>query len=113
MPYDLLLVDVSGIAHGTVALSSQLIQMLTQRIHALSQWIAQTLPLVCHVEILVGPRCMPLILPSNFVSRSEEHRSEVQSRPHLVCRLLLEKKKKKALRVNCNWYSVRSVLVPT
>src|SRR5690554_7425873 len=28
------------------------------------------------------------------VGRSEEHTSELQSRPHLVCRLLLEKKKK-------------------
>src|SRR3989442_5934701 len=27
------------------------------------------------------------------VGRSEEHTSELQSRPHLVCRLLLEKKK--------------------
>src|SRR3989442_11582973 len=27
-------------------------------------------------------------------ARSEEHTSELQSRPHLVCRLLLEKKKK-------------------
>src|SRR3989442_10426271 len=29
--------------------------------------------------------------------RSEEHTSELQSRPHLVCRLLLEKKKTKEL----------------
>src|SRR2546422_8545054 len=29
--------------------------------------------------------------------RSEEHTSELQSRLHLVCRLLLEKKKKKLL----------------
>src|SRR6185503_15842843 len=29
-------------------------------------------------------------------SRSEEHTSELQSRLHLVCRLLLEKKKKRA-----------------
>src|SRR5690554_7706983 len=29
------------------------------------------------------------------LARSEEHTSELQSRPHLVCRLLLEKKKKK------------------
>src|SRR5687768_18219722 len=29
------------------------------------------------------------------ISRSEEHTSELQSRLHLVCRLLLEKKKKK------------------
>src|SRR3989442_11135183 len=28
--------------------------------------------------------------------RSEEHTSELQSRPHLVCRLLLEKKKIRA-----------------
>src|SRR2546422_1967266 len=30
--------------------------------------------------------------------RSEEHTSELQSRLHLVCRLLLEKKKKNATR---------------
>src|SRR3989442_7720229 len=29
---------------------------------------------------------------SRWTSRSEEHTSELQSRPHLVCRLLLEKK---------------------
>src|SRR5690554_7192175 len=28
------------------------------------------------------------------IERSEEHTSELQSRPHLVCRLLLEKKKR-------------------
>src|SRR2546422_7419195 len=33
------------------------------------------------------------------VRRSEEHTSELQSRLHLVCRLLLEKKKKKYIRV--------------
>src|SRR5690554_7091822 len=32
-----------------------------------------------------------IIMTSN--ARSEEHTSELQSRPHLVCRLLLEKKK--------------------
>src|SRR2546422_6713984 len=31
-------------------------------------------------------------------SRSEEHTSELQSRLHLVCRLLLEKKKKKEVQ---------------
>src|SRR5690554_737414 len=30
--------------------------------------------------------------PGPLVIRSEEHTSELQSRPHLVCRLLLEKK---------------------
>src|SRR5690554_5618403 len=35
-------------------------------------------------------------------NRSEEHTSELQSRPHLVCRLLLEKKKKKKHNKNNN-----------
>src|SRR2546422_3026775 len=33
--------------------------------------------------------------------RSEEHTSELQSRLHLVCRLLLEKKKKQIRRDRC------------
>src|SRR3989442_11969963 len=37
----------------------------------------------------------PRILRRRSDKRSEEHTSELQSRPHLVCRLLLEKKKKK------------------
>src|SRR5437660_12572493 len=39
---------------------------------------------------------------SSEILRSKEHTSELQSRGHLVCRLLLEKKKKK------NKYSVRN-----
>src|SRR3712207_6987887 len=34
-------------------------------------------------------------LPARILGRSEEHTSELQSRQYLVCRLLLEKKKKK------------------
>src|SRR2546422_7457624 len=34
-------------------------------------------------------------------SRSEEHTSELQSRLHLVCRLLLEKKKTKRQQHSC------------
>src|SRR5687768_18108319 len=43
-------------------------------------------------------RLETMILMSGFelpLKRSEEHTSELQSRLHLVCRLLLEKKKKK------------------
>src|SRR3989442_15514261 len=43
-----------------------------------------------------GPRAGT---PRGRKSRSEEHTSELQSRPHLVCRLLLEKKKKKKRNV--------------
>src|SRR5690554_7489691 len=34
-----------------------------------------------------------LLVLEEALMRSEEHTSELQSRPHLVCRLLLEKKK--------------------
>src|SRR3989449_10836420 len=43
------------------------------------------------------PRPAPVRMIAR-VSRSEEHTSELQSRLHLVCRLLLEKKK----RININ-----------
>src|SRR5436305_5190289 len=41
-----------------------------------------------HVDVVVAQQ------PADSVAeaRSEEHTSELQSRPHLVCRLLLEKK---------------------
>src|SRR2546429_4612911 len=35
-------------------------------------------------------------------NRSEEHTSELQSRLHLVCRLLLEKKKQQTTRLRSN-----------
>src|SRR5690554_7680917 len=37
---------------------------------------------------------LAVVEPYGSGIRSEEHTSELQSRPHLVCRLLLEKKKK-------------------
>src|SRR5687768_17907853 len=53
-------------------------------------WNVQFPPQVKFGNLLAtftGPPCFP-------VGRSEEHTSELQSRLHLVCRLLLEKKKK-------------------
>src|SRR3989442_11024516 len=48
------------------------------------------------VRVLPVPAvCVPEPVTTNLVAdpaRSEEHTSELQSRPHLVCRLLLEKK---------------------
>src|SRR3989442_10181646 len=40
-------------------------------------------------------RRSPLFCYLTVLRRSEEHTSELQSRPHLVCRLLLEKKKRR------------------
>src|SRR5439155_22108768 len=39
------------------------------------------------------PQPQDLVFPDEPFRRSEEHTSELQSRGHLVCRLLLEKKK--------------------
>src|SRR5690554_7554992 len=47
---------------------------------------------------LLRPRRLPRHMAGGLLlvgARSEEHTSELQSRPHLVCRLLLEKKKKR------------------
>src|SRR2546422_11517259 len=41
------------------------------------------------------PEATNQLHPRYCAHRSEEHTSELQSRLHLVCRLLLEKKKKK------------------
>src|SRR5699024_12114536 len=49
----------------------------------------------------------PLInLIRGSLSRSEEHTSELQSRFDLVCRLLLEKKKKYQMEWSINRYSL-------
>src|SRR2546422_3331633 len=54
---------------------------------------------VCSIPTSTAPRLPP---PASTKAvrgcpRSEEHTSELQSRLHLVCRLLLEKKKKKKI----------------
>src|SRR5690554_7483508 len=52
--------------------------------------VAQAMPFVNEDVVLILYGDVPLIQPStlrDFI-RSEEHTSELQSRPHLVCRLL-------------------------
>src|SRR2546429_6625800 len=46
--------------------------------------------LPCEQKFIAGPHCCNV--PRQATIRSEEHTSELQSRLHLVCRLLLEKK---------------------
>src|SRR3712207_8666975 len=49
--------------------------------------------------VLLGAFATPAHAPAQQrCARSEEHTSELQSRQYLVCRLLLEKKKKKSQR---------------
>src|SRR3712207_8379443 len=51
------------------------------------------LPNICSIKTYIPLITIKLLL-SSFKVRSEEHTSELQSRQYLVCRLLLEKKKK-------------------
>src|SRR2546429_1756350 len=51
-----------------------------------------------HYEVAATLHNLAAVL---VTKRSEEHTSELQSRLHLVCRLLLEKKKKRALDNTC------------
>src|SRR2546422_4958433 len=52
------------------------------------RWMAALMPGGKTASMYRAVYCLPAV-------RSEEHTSELQSRLHLVCRLLLEKKKKK------------------
>src|SRR3712207_7799810 len=47
----------------------------------------------------------PAAGPGRALLRSEEHTSELQSRQYLVCRLLLEKKKKNHITFDVNLYT--------
>src|SRR2546422_1188226 len=59
---------------------------------------------VCQQVVRVARKLkLPVVLFTlQNVERSEEHTSELQSRLHLVCRLLLEKKKKYGLTKDCD-----------
>src|SRR5258708_25510374 len=68
----------------------------------------------CSDILSLLPSLLLFFLPAFSHSRSEEHTSELQSPDHLVCRLLLEKKKKKqeyiiAVHVR-SWFVGRSDL---
>src|SRR5256884_3480498 len=81
------------------------LQEAMQRIAAASPAWNATLRTTCVATLLEGGHAMNAlpqlatatvncrVLPEDSVDRSEEHTSELQSRLHLVCRLLLEKKK--------------------
>src|SRR5205809_6064773 len=51
-----------------------------------------------------GRRSRPAAADEGPLVRSEEHTSELQSRLHLVCRLLLEKKKMKTVTYRLSSY---------
>src|SRR5699024_11621944 len=59
------------------------------------------------------PECLKRQITMHHTLRSEEHTSELQSRFDLVCRLLLEKKKKKKNKISKqkdNYQSLKTLL---
>src|SRR2546422_3553496 len=56
--------------------------------------------------LLKVARCVSEFLTLERRPRSEEHTSELQSRLHLVCRLLLEKKKNNKSHVDVYTYRI-------
>src|SRR2546430_12945879 len=60
------------------------------------------------MRMCFSSRCQPrgrTTIVASSSSRSEEHTSELQSQSNLVCRLLLEKKKKNLLQDRRDLYS--------
>src|SRR5476651_2690499 len=67
----------------------------TTEIYTLS--LHDALPIYCVVAKEAGDDLpQPIPMQGTWLRRSEEHTSELQSRQYLVCRLLLETKKKKS-----------------
>src|SRR2546422_1868179 len=65
----------------------------TTLFRSINGWAWQWVGAPAHLS-LFSPKSLGLAMEqAGFSVRSEEHTSELQSRLHLVCRLLLEKKK--------------------
>src|SRR5690242_21085405 len=70
-------------------------------------WLSPDMPPIDAVEATqanldaFSKAVVSLVQRSSAAARSEEHTSELQSHVNLVCRLLLEKKKKKQKKHQC------------
>src|SRR5436305_11485074 len=74
------------------------------------KWAAQFAPDGKSIYYLDSGQIMIRKFPTgDQTQRSEEHTSELQSRPHLVCRLLLEKKKQFTVNVKLGKIKRKSV----
>src|SRR5690554_7398225 len=91
-PYTTLFRSMVRMQHQWVLTNQRLVQVTgiwTKRVTVI------TGDRITDMSIVQPAFCNLLGTGELHINRSEEHTSELQSRPHLVCRLLLEKKKKK------------------
>src|SRR5690625_6506875 len=83
----------SGIGMALPSLDALITESLDKQVRGIITSIYSSMRFI---GVAAGPPVIALLMKQNIfwiVSRSEEHTSELQSRGHLVCRLLLEKKK--------------------
>src|SRR5438552_14411923 len=76
-------------------------RLSTCRTTSLRPWIGASLLSISSTASVTPQRAWrpSLLSPDSGAMRSEEHTSELQSPDHLVCRLLLEKKKKQIKQI--------------
>src|SRR2546429_3627224 len=83
--------------------SGSRLSMTSDRISCISVWANRCSGLGPQSASSRGMRSSSPSTGSSSENRSEEHTSELQSRLHLVCRLLLEKKKHQERRTRRGW----------
>src|SRR3989442_3822449 len=88
----------NGIVSRHLALNSvaEAFEMTPDALHARFAHHAPLLATQAAERALEQARLKPADVGAVIISRSEEHTSELQSRPPLVCRLLLDKNKRNA-----------------
>src|SRR5690606_40900618 len=82
---------------------SRVLGIPVRRVFAVAWGVSATLGAVAGMLLAPATLLSPFMMFDPFLKgRSEEHTSELQSRENLVCRLLLEKKKKVMSRSKVN-----------
>src|SRR2546426_10971113 len=87
---------------GPAALSGQVVELAPGGQSGKQKNLAPSFIYVLEGTLVIETEGGPIGVSGIQYHRSEEHTSELQSPCNLVCRLLLEKKKKKKRDISCN-----------
>src|SRR5689334_24316064 len=85
----------------TTLFRSALLDNFNRELDRIESGLPPSVPWLADLAQIIRKHDLPIPLFRDLLSaRSEEHTSELQSQFHLVCRLLLEKKKKTYFHLN-------------